>query len=125
MRGIILYIVASALFFPIAMLNLIVSLYKTIKQRMFYRETDKKFFASAKGIDVFANEAFPVLWNTLLRKSGGYTFGHKGETLSSTLGKIQLQKKLPLLGWLVVVVLYIVDVPYWGKGGHCLNSIDK
>lgn len=124
MIGIILYILASALFFPIAMLNLIVSLYKTIKHKYYYKETNRTFFASARGIDIFANEAFPVLWNTLLRKSGSYTFGHKGETLSSTLGKLQLNGGLSIIGWLIVYVLYAIDIQFWGKGGHCINSID-
>lgn len=118
MIGIILYLVASALFFPIAVLNLVVSIYKKIKN------PNRAFFATARGIDIFANEAFPILWNTLLRKSGSYTFGHKGETLSSTLGKLQLNGGLSKIGWVVVYILWFIDYKYWKKGGHCLNSID-
>ena len=129
MIGIILYVIASALFFPFAMLNLIVSLYKTIKHKYYYKETNKTFFASAKGIDIFANESFPTMWNTLLRVSGSYTFGHKGETLSSVLGKLQRDSKLGLpgpsyLGWFSIYFLWATDKKYWRKGGHCINSID-
>jgi hypothetical protein len=124
MIGIILYIIASALFFPIAMLNLLVSLYKTIKHQYFYKETNKTFFASAKNIDIFANESFPILWNTLLRKPKTYLFGHKGETLSSTLGKLQRDKGLSIVGWFIVCLLWFIDFEFWFKGGHCLNSID-
>ena len=124
MIGIILYIIASALFFPIAILNLIVSIYKNIKHRMFYKETSKVFFLNARNIDIFANETFPVLWNTLLRTKNTYYFGRKGETISSALGKLQKDKGLSIVGWFVVYILWCIDFQFWNKGGHCINSID-
>ena len=118
MIGIILYLVASVLFLPIALINLIVCIYKKIKN------PNRAFFATARGIDIFANESFSILWNTLLRKSGSYHFGHKDETISSALGKLQRDGGLSKLGWVVVYILWFIDVQYWKKGGHCVNSID-
>ena len=124
MIGIVLYLIACVLFLPIAILNLFVVVFKSIKTYMFYSNINKTFFIKARGIDIFANVLFPVLWNTLLRKSNSYSFGHLGETLSSTLGKLQRDGGLSLLGWLVVLILWVIDVQYWFKGGHCINSID-
>jgi hypothetical protein len=125
MVGVILYLVASFLFPFVAILHLFVTIWKSWKLQGFYKMLNITFFDLAKQVDIFANESFPLLWNTIFRKSGGYSFGKKGETLSSALGKNQNLKKLSWLGWCFVVILYIFDYKYWTKGGHCLNSIDK
>lgn len=125
MVGILLYLIAAVLFPIVALLNLIVVIYKSLRVNGFYRTINNKFFNLAKDIDIFANVSFPILWNTTLRKSGGYKFGNKLETLSSALGKNQLMNKLSYTGIVVVYILWIIDINYWFKGGHCKNSIDK
>ncbi len=125
MVGILLYLIASIIFPIAAIANLLVTIWKSIKLKGFYATMNTNFFNIAKQVDIFANESFPILWNTIFRRHHGYAFGCKGETLSSSLGKNQLIGKLSLFGWVFVIILYILDVKYWGKGGHCLNSIDK
>ena len=40
------------------------------------------------------------------------------------LGKNQVKKTLTIIGWVIVYILWLIDIPYWFKGGHCFNSID-
>lgn len=96
---------------------------KNIRVRAFFRTVGQKHFNLAFEIDVFGNYAFAPLWNWLFIKKFGYKFGRKGETISSALGRNQLSKTLSIIGWIMVLVLWIVDLKYWFKGGHCINSI--
>lgn len=121
--GILLYMVAVLLFLPLTCLNIIVVVCKNARAKGFLKTLDKYFFTGAIGLDIFANYEFRTLWNTILRTKQGYTFGVKGETISSALGKNQLNNILSIPGWILVYLLWAVDYQYWKKGGHCLNSI--
>ncbi|TDX11211.1 hypothetical protein [Flavobacterium sp. S87F.05.LMB.W.Kidney.N] len=121
--GILLYLVAVLLFLPLTCLNIIVVVWKNSKSSGFFKSLDQYFFTGAIGLDIFANYEFRTLWNTILRKRNGYQFGTKGETISSALGKNQINKKLSFLGWILVYILWTIDYRYWKKGGHCANSI--
>ena len=125
MVGVILYLIAAALFPIVAVLNLIVVIYKSIRVNGFYKTINNKFFNLAKDIDIFANVSFPILWNTLLKKRNGYHFGVKKETLSSALGKNQIKNTLSVVGKIMVIILWVIDVQFWFKGGHCKNSITE
>lgn len=121
--GILLYLVAIFLFLPLTCLNIFVVVWKNAKTKGFFKTLDQYFFTGAVGLDIFANYEFRTLLNTVLRKRNGYEFGIKGETISSALGKNQIEKKLSILGRILVYILWAIDYRYWKKGGHCANSI--
>jgi hypothetical protein len=91
--------------------------------RAFIPTMGKHHFSLAMGIDIFGNYSFPQLWDWMFTKPGGYYFGAKGETISGALGKNQQGDKLTVTGWVMVYILWFIDVKYWKKGGHCINSI--
>lgn len=122
--GFLLSIIAYTLFLPTAFLNFFIVLYKNIRIQGFYKAMDNYWFVNAFEVDVWGNYHFRTTWNTILRKEGGYKFGKLKETISSALGKNQRDKTLSIMGWIVVGVLYAIDVKFWRKGGHCLNSIN-
>lgn len=123
--GLILYIIATVLFLPLTILNFIVVLWKYAKMGSFWKTVNSYFFSGAIDIDVFGNHNFRTLWNAVLRKSGGYKFGVFAETISSALGKNQRDKTLSWMGWILVYILWAIDVKYWKKCGHCINSINN
>ena len=107
----------------VALFSFIVVMYKNIKIHGFWKAMDKFWFDNALELDVWANYHFRTLWNTVLRKVGGYAFGVIGETISSALGKNQRDRTLSIPGWVLVYILWAIDVKFWFKGGHCINSI--
>ena len=99
-------------------------LVKNIRARAFFRTTGQIAFTSAKDLDIYGNYAYRELWNAIFKKSNSIVhFGRKGETISSVLGRLQRIEDLSWMGWIIVWILYAIDYKYWGKGGHCLNSI--
>lgn len=123
--AVLLAIIAVCLFVVVAPINSIVVMIKKKGSRGYYRVLNRYWFNHAKKIDIFGNELYCDTWNCLFIKKGGYKFGKKGETMSSAFGKNQKIKKLSIGGWIVNIILWIIDVKYWFKGGHSLNSIDK
>ncbi|QQV90422.1 hypothetical protein Harreka1_15 [Olleya phage Harreka_1] len=121
--GFILSIIAYVLFFFIAIANFIVVMYKSVKTNGFLKTMNSYWYNNAFELDIFANVHFKTLWNTLMRKAHGYNFGKENETISSALGKNQRDKTLSWFGWVFVIILWVIDVKYWRKGGHCINSI--
>lgn len=122
--GFILSIIAYLLFLPLAAINFFAVLIKFSKSRGFFRTINKFWYSSAVDIDKFGNYHYRTLWNMILIKNNSYLFGNPNETISSALGKNQKNKTLTLTGWLLVYLLWFIDVKYWFKGGHCLNSIN-
>lgn len=105
--GFLLFITAYILLFPLTIVNL------------FYVEKTKGYFKNtAKNIDVFANIEFRAFWNKTLRTEKGYPFGIPGETISSALGKNQIQGTLTKRGKFLVELLDTIDE------NHSINSID-
>lgn len=118
--GFILYAIALLLYFPLAIINALVVIYKSIKIHSFLKEMNKYFGQQALAIDIFANTAFKTLWNTILRTRGGYGFGLiQDETISSALGKNQRDKTLSIIGHLLCETLDFIDKD------HCKSSIDS
>ena len=122
--GIILKPIAQILFFLVGFINTPIKLWNLRKKHGFFKAYSKTQFESAKAIDIFGNEQYSDTWNLLLSK-GGYKFGVKGETISSACGKKQLERSLSIGGWILVLILWFIDIQYWFEGGHCVNSIDK
>jgi hypothetical protein len=97
-------------------------LFTNVKGRKWYQLIDQRAFTLAYNIDVFGNYQYARFWELIFSK-GGYSFGRFGETISSALGKKQLEKSLSMGGWVIVVILFIIDVPKWFQRGHCIASI--
>lgn len=123
--GFILYIIGVVLFLPLTFLDLLVVIYKNIKIKDFLQTTNDYFFEGAEDLDKYANWKFRTLWNVIFKLKGGYSFGNREETISSVLGKNQRDKTLSIIGWVLVIILYVLDFQYWFRGGHCLNSINN
>lgn len=116
MLGFLLYIIATILFLPLTGLNLMVLIWK---RKKLFSTLGGYFFNGAIDIDVFSNHNFRTLWNTILRKRGGYVFGNPHETISSALGKNQRDKTLSNPGKLICWVLDSLDK------NHCKKSINN
>jgi hypothetical protein len=121
--GFILVLVSLILYPIIGIIDFFIVAYKSIKTKSFFKTLNKYWFQKAISLDVYGNENFNITFNALLRLEYGYSFGKKGETISSALGKNQRNYTLSFLGWFIVVILWIIDVKYWFVGGHCINSI--
>lgn len=115
--------IALVLFVICHFANAVVIVVKNIRARAFFRTTGQIAFTSALDLDIYGNYAYRELWNAILINRHGYKFGRKGETISSALGRNQIKNDLTFIGWLLVYILWAIDVKYWRKGGHCLNSI--
>ena len=66
------------------------------------------------------------LWNFLLIGKNGEKFTRDiNNTISQMIGKNSYIKKgLTWFGWIMYVLLYIIDVSAWFKGGHCRASLN-
>jgi len=73
----------------------------------------------SRAIDVFANIHGSEIFNDLLIKKGGYKFGNPKETISSVLGKNQVEETLTILGNIIRSMLDIIEY------GHCILSINN
>ena len=113
--GIVLFLVAVALFIPLTVINFFCVLYKyKIKWSTingFFRET-------AIDIDRFGNRNFRTLLNLTLQNNG-YKFGNINETISSALGKNKRDNTLTKAGLLLCYILDSLDE------NHCINSISE
>lgn len=123
--GLLLFIIATILWLPLTLINFITVLIVKSKKHGFLKVINGYFFETAYDLDRFGNRNFRTLWNVAFRKTVGYKFGNEHETISSALGKNQRDKTLTIIGWIIVVILWIIDFKYWFKGGHCINSIKE
>lgn len=114
--GFLLYIIATLFFLPLTGLNLVIVMWKNKK---IFKTLNGYFMEGAIDIDSFSNRNFRSLWNTILRKKGGYVFGNKNETISSALGKNQRDKTLSRPGKFICWILDSLDK------NHCQNSINE
>ena len=112
MINIILFLVAWILIPPLTVWNLII-----VNQK--YGNTKGYFRSTALSIDIWANREFRTLWNDKLRIDSGYEFGREGETISSALGKNQIDNTLSKKGKLLVKILDFLDE------NHCQKSMKE
>ena len=135
--GLILYLIAFILELPIYIVNFVTVLIMDINKRSWFKTINDYFFFFSLSKDKFGNYNYRRSLNLYLTsikivypnnigisKIMPYKFGNPNETISSALGKNQIQKALSIFGWIVVCLLWIIDVKYWFKGGHCINSIN-
>lgn len=107
MLGLILFIIAYVLYFPLTLINFLL-----VRNKGYFRD-------SALTLDKLANREFRTLWNKTLINDNGYPFGNIEETLSSVLGKNQRDGTLTKVGLTLVFILDKID------SNHCLKSIDE
>jgi hypothetical protein len=122
--GFILTLIANMLFIILTIVNYPVVMLTHAKKHGFLKVTNQYWFCNALELDKFGNYNFRTFFNICFRKTDGYSFGKKEETISSALGKNQRSKTLTWFGWAWVYILWAIDIRYWKKGGHCINSIE-
>jgi hypothetical protein len=102
--GVLLFIIAYLLYWPLTLIN------------YFVVENKKGYFkSSAITIDKLANREFRTLWNKTLRLESGYSFGAENETISSALGKNIQMQALTKTGKILVFIL---------TKDHCIDAIE-
>tara|TARA_R110000772_G_C13310310_1_gene440361 strand:- start:24630 stop:25040 length:411 start_codon:yes stop_codon:yes gene_type:complete len=119
---IILSIIALVLFTVVHLVSTVVMLFTGIKARKWYQLINSRAFEDAFNIDVFGNYQYGWFWNLIFSR-GGYKFGRFGETLSSCFGKKQVEGTLSFVGWIVLIIINVIDFSKWFKGGHCIAAI--
>lgn len=107
MLGLILFIIAYVLYFPLTLINFLL-----VRNKGYFRD-------SALTLDKLANREFRTLWNKVLKTEIGYKFGAENETISSALGKNQKDNTLSKIGKILVCILDIIE------NNHCLKSINN
>lgn len=75
--------------------------------------------AIAMGIDQLGNVTLEYALNGIMITKNGYQFGNKMETISSVLGKNQVQNTLTKYGWVLVNILNKINP------NHCFNAINN
>lgn len=117
--GLFLYIIATLLFLPLTVINIIAVLYNNINSKGFWKTINGYFMTGAIDIDRFGNHNFRTLLNICLIKENGYQFGNINETISSVLGKNQRDKTLSFVGKILAGLLDLIDEK------HCYKSINN
>ena len=109
--GLVLFLLAWALFLPISFLNFFIVGLK-FKDLGYFK-------SSAVNLDRFGNFEFRTLFNLTLKKKGGYEFGNFEETISSALGKNQRNGTLSRTGRILAWILDTIEKE------HCRKSIKE
>lgn len=122
--GLLLIIITWFLTPIFEIINFITTIFTRVKDYQYWKTINFYFKQGAIDRDRFANYNYQVSLNFWLSK-GGYKFGNKKETMSSVLGKKQLEKSLNIFGWFWIYFLYIIDFTAWKKGGHCIHAIQN
>lgn len=122
--GVILNIIAKFLGALLALPNAILVAYKYRKQNSFISKFNEYNMKDALTTDISLHYEYRSLWNAVLSR-GGYSFGNQKETLSSALGKKQVERTLTIVGWIIIIILFIIDYKNWFRGGHCIASINN
>lgn len=109
--GLLLFIIAWGLFFPLSMINAVIVIIK-------YKNLNY-FKNSAVNFDKFGNRELRTLFNLVFKKKKGYEFGNMEETISSALGKNQRDGTLTKIGRALVWILDKIEKE------HCKKSIKE
>lgn len=137
--GLLLYIISYIIELPIYLINFLTVLWVHRKKSGFLKTINGYFLIGAISRDKFANYNFRTGLNFWLTKSVSkpwgnddrlitqepWEFGNAKETISSVLGRNQIYGTLTIFGWFWVYLLWVIDVKYWFKGGHCRNSVNN
>lgn len=123
--GLILMILVWILTPILELVNFIVVFCLHVNSHGFFKVIDGYLKSAALDRDRFGNHNYRACLNLFMKKEEGYRFGNTLETISSALGKNQRDNTLTWFGWVVVYFLWFWDFSAWGKGGHCIDSINK
>ena len=121
MIPILLMIVALllfAVFAPFGVLVTIILIFIKDSRERFPRFSDYPY-SIAHTIDILGNIICGELFNMVLIKHGGYSFGVRTETISSVLGKNKRANTLTKMGKLIAKLLDAIDA------NHCIKSIQN
>lgn len=112
-------LVLAGLLFPFGLIiTFFINLYKR-QWKLSFKRLDDQFLSIATSVDASGNVVCKDLFNIVLIQKGGYEFGKRKETISSVLGKNQLDDTLTTIGKGVAFILDKIDP------NHCYNSIDN
>ena len=122
--GIILAPISLILFILVFIVETFFSLFFETKKRKWFTLVSARLYKKAKLVDIFGNYLFPEFWNFIFSKKGNnYKFGRLGETISSVFSKKKKDKSLTYFGLFIYYSLYLIDLPSWKYGGHCIRYI--
>lgn len=116
MKNLFLALLAIMLFIIIEPISFIYVIF--FKSKFHWKRISGYWRDLAVNIDRFGNYHFRSLWNATLKTNEGYLFGNFQETISSALGKNQLENTLTPTGKILVFILNLLDE------NHCINSIN-
>ncbi|GAA4275044.1 hypothetical protein U6A24_16895 [Aquimarina gracilis] len=115
--GLLLFLISIILFITTTPIGFIYGFFHRIFTG-FLKGLGGYFLEIAVSIDQLGNVIMQHLLNLLWIKKDGYTFGNRDETISSVLGKNQVDGTLSGFGKLIVKILDAIDP------NHVLDSID-
>lgn len=122
MKNVLLYLASIVLLVYVNFYNR-----KVVKKRGGLAGYDR---SQALAIDVFAGRNYRSLWNETLIKPNGYKFGVDGETMSSALGKNEVDGTLTTEPhpdypkWFYGTNLSKILDKAFKEEKHCINAID-
>lgn len=86
---------------------------------------NKTLYSSVYNFDRYCGYEFRSLFTFLFIKKGGLNFGDINFSISEVLGYNQKNRTLTIPGWILVYLLWIIDIKNWFNGGHCIASIKE
>ena len=92
---------------------------KRRKTKKVSRRLNGYFRNEALAIDRFGNSQYRSLFNTWFVADGGYKHGNINETISSVLGKNQIDETFTKFGMLITKIIDRMDE------NHCKESINE
>ena len=118
--GLPLYIMAWILDIPLTILSFVAVQIKYAKAKGFLVVVNDYFYTASVDKDRFGNRNHRTLFNMcLIKKTSKHLFGDERETISSVLGKNQVDRTLTVVGWIVVGLLWLMVNPKQWDIGHC------
>lgn len=104
--GFILATIATIILWAILPLAILWALVKSVFGST---KLEKYFYEVAFSIDQTGNVICSPLFNSLLKKKNGYSFGNPDETVSHVLGVNKLQGTLTIIGKIVAGILNLIE----------------
>ena len=119
--GIVLFFVAlvlAVILYPIGILYTFIIDIGRFKIKTYFQKINKYFLIMAVSIDQTGNVFLSELFNHMLIKNSKNKFGNPDETISSVLGKNQLNNTLTFIGRCLNNLLNFI------QPNHSVNSIE-
>lgn len=116
--GVLLWLFCEIVKFTFFIPAMLHKLIDGIRYRDLFRRVNESFSVSAYINDVLGNTMYSELFNAYFIKKGGYHYGSKKETISSSTGKNWIMRTLTMIGEGFVGVLNGIDTD------HCWKYIE-